>query len=117
LQSYGRTPDMQVIDEVERRTKRPAPEVPFVRIYKASNPAGVITLDAVRAIDRALAGEKPARVLIDGEEDLLAIPAIEAAPLGSSLFYGQPGEGMVMVKVDDRAKASAKRLLARMKRE
>jgi GTP-dependent dephospho-CoA kinase len=117
LQALGRTPDVQVVDEVERRVKRSAPDARFVRLLRAVNPAGTITLGAIEAVRNALEGEKPARVLIEGEEDLLAIPAIEAAPAGSTLFYGQPGEGVVMVRIDERAKASVKRTFARMKRE
>src|ERR1700722_11507552 len=117
LHALGRTPDVQVVDEVERRVKRAAPDVPFVRLLRAANPAGTITLGAIQAVTSALEGVKPARVLIDGEEDLLAIPAIEAAPVGSSLYYGQPGEGVVMVLIDEGGKAPVKRTYARMKRE
>jgi uncharacterized protein (UPF0218 family) len=117
LQALGRTPDVQVIDEVERRARRMPPEVPYVRLVRASNPAGTITVEAIEAVKKALEGEKPARVLIEGEEDLLAIPAIEATGIGSSLYYGQPGEGVVLVVVDERAQASAKRIMASMKAE
>src|SRR5271165_2749037 len=104
LQQLGRTPDVHIIDEVERRVRRLAPEVPFVRMLSAPNPAGTITIESIGAIRDALSGDKPARILIDGEEDLLAIPAIVLAPEGASLFYGQPGQGVVMVVVDERAK-------------
>jgi hypothetical protein len=117
LQALGRTPDVQVIDEVERRARRMPPEAPYVRLVRASNPAGTITMEAMAAVKNALEGGKPARVLIDGEEDLLAIPAIEAAPLGSSLYYGQPGEGVVVVIIDDRAKSSARAMFASMNQE
>ncbi len=117
LQALGRTPDVQLIDEVERRARRMPPEAPYVRLVRASNPAGTITAEAIGAVKNALEGEKPARVLINGEEDLLAIPAIEAAPIGSSLYYGQPGEGVVMVTIDERAKSSAKAIFASMKQE
>jgi GTP-dependent dephospho-CoA kinase len=117
LQALGRTPDVQVVDEVERRVKRGAPDAPFVRLLRAANPAGTITLGAIEAVRSALEGEKPARVLIEGEEDLLAIPAIEAAPLGSTLYYGQPGEGVVVVRVDRRAKASVDLTLSKMERK
>ena len=91
--------------------------MPYVRLVRASNPAGSITAEAIEAVRNALGGEKPARVLIEGEEDLLAIPAIEAAPPGASLYYGQPGEGVVMVLVDERARSSAKAIIAAMKPE
>jgi hypothetical protein len=117
LQALGRTPDVQVVDEVERRVKRPAPEAPYVRLLRASNPAGTITAESILALHSALAGEKPARLVIEGEEDLMAIPAIEAAPVGSLLYYGQPGEGVVMVIIDERAKSSVRRTMAAMKKE
>jgi GTP-dependent dephospho-CoA kinase len=114
LHALGRTPDVQVVDGFERRVRRDAPRVPFVKEFRARNPAGTITLSAVRAISRSMKGAKPARVSIDGEEDLLAIPAIGISPLGSSVYYGQPGLGVVHVIVDERAKASSKQMMASM---
>ncbi len=52
-------------------------------------------------------------ILIDGEEDLLVLPAIIYAPLGTVLYYGQPGEGLVEVVVTDDMKTKAIGLLAR----
>jgi len=115
MQELGRTPEVQVVDEVEQRIRRASPEVAYVRLYKAKNPAGVITRASISAIEKAVDGDKPARVLIDGEEDLLTIPAIRAAPSGATVFYGQPGKGVVLVVADQRAKASAERILCSMK--
>jgi GTP-dependent dephospho-CoA kinase len=117
-QQLGRTPDVQVVDKVERRKTRDAPDVPFSRLLKAKNPAGCITSEAIIAVRKAIKSrKKPARVLIDGEEDLLAIPAVEAAPLGSILYYGQPGMGVVVVAFDERAKASVQRIMSEMWKE
>ncbi|MDA4123701.1 MAG: GTP-dependent dephospho-CoA kinase family protein [Thaumarchaeota archaeon] len=110
----GRDPDVQVVDRVERRVVRDAPEVPYSRLVMAKNPAGSITADGIRAVRGALRGKKPVRVLVDGEEDLLAIPSVEAAPTGSIVIYGQPGLGVVVVEVDERAKASVTRTLRAM---
>ena len=115
VKELGRTPDIQVVDGVERRVKRAPPEVDYVKLYKARNPAGVITRAAASAIQKAIRGKKPARVLIDGEEDLLTIPAIAGAPPGAVVYYGQPGQGVVVVVADDRSRASAMRLLRSMK--
>ncbi len=114
MHELGRTPDVQVVDQVERRVRRSAPDVPYVTLFRAANPAGVITSEAIRAIELAFASEKPSRVLIEGEEDLLALPAVDSAPLGSSLYYGQPGVGVVLVRVDERAKASVDRRMTAM---
>jgi uncharacterized protein (UPF0218 family) len=114
LHELGRTPDVQVVDGFERRVRREAPRVPFATLLRAKNPAGTITLGAVRAIGRSMRGTKPARIQIDGEEDLLALQVIRAAPLGSSLYYGQPGRGVVHVLVDERAKTSTEQIIASM---
>ena len=117
MDRLGRTPDVQVVDEVERRVRRVPPEVAYARLLKAKNPAGTITKEAMAAIDGAVSGPLPSRVLVEGEEDLLVIPAIKAAPVGATIYYGQPGKGVVLVVVDERAKASAERLLASMAAE
>lgn len=117
MHELGRTPDLQIVDQVERRVRRAAPEMGYVTLIRASNPAGKITREAILAIESAMKSAMPARVLIEGEEDLLAIPAIEAAPTGATLYYGQPGEGVVMVRVDARSKSSAASLHAHMKPE
>ena len=110
----GRVPDVQIVDSKENRMPRTPPDVSFVSGFEAKNPPGGIASSSVESIREALAAKKPARVLIDGEEDLLAIPAIILAPMGASLFYGQPGQGVVQVSVDSAAKKRSRALLKRM---
>jgi GTP-dependent dephospho-CoA kinase len=110
----GRSPDVFVVDGMERRSAREVPRVAHGVTLKAKNPAGRITKAARSAIKSAFAGEKPVMVLIDGEEDLLTVPAVIEAPLGAVVFYGQPTEGVVAVEVDERSKASAREILKRM---
>jgi hypothetical protein len=43
-------------------------------------------------------------VLIEGEEDLVAAALVFALPLESVMYYGQPGEGMVKVRVSEELK-------------
>lgn len=114
LETTGRSPDVFVVDGMERRTAREVPRIAHGSTLKAKNPPGRITKAAMGAMKRAFKGEKPAMVLIDGEEDLLTIPAVIDAPLGSVVFYGQPLVGVVAVKVDERAKASAREILEQM---
>jgi uncharacterized protein (UPF0218 family) len=110
----GRPPDVQIVDSMEDRKPRRPPDVPYASTSNAKNPAGGITVDAVERIREAFKAKKPARVLVEGEEDLLAIPAILLAPLSASIFYGQPGQGIVQVKVDEASKARSRALLKRM---
>jgi len=111
IAALGRVPDVQVVDGREKRQERAPPAVPYSSLLQATNPPGSITAEAVEAIRNAFGGAKPARVLIRGEEDLLAIPAVLFAPIGASIFYGQPNEGVVVVKVDAPAKARSRAIL------
>jgi GTP-dependent dephospho-CoA kinase len=114
-ETTGRSPDVFVVDGVERRTPREVPQIAHGPTVKAKNPAGRITRAALAAMKKAFAGERPVMVLIEGEEDLLTIPAVMDAPLGAVVFYGQPLEGVVAVKVDAKSKASARHILDQMK--
>ncbi len=113
-ETTGRSPDVFVVDGMERRSAREIPRVAHGSTIKARNPAGRITKAALSAMRRAFAGEKPVMVLIDGEEDLLTIPAVIEAPAGAVVFYGQPLEGVVAVLVDEKTRASARDVLMRM---
>jgi uncharacterized protein (UPF0218 family) len=104
IAQLGRVPDVHIIDGRERRKQREAPDVPYSSLFKADNPAGTITDEAVDAVRAAMRSEKPARILVNGEEDLLAIPAIATAPIGANLYYGQPLEGVVVVRVSEQTK-------------
>ena len=114
LGAMGRTPDVQVVDGIERRSRRDLPEVPYARLLKVKNPAGTLTRAAMDAMRKAFKGKKPARVLVEGEEDLMAMLAIALAPPSAVVFYGQPGVGVVAVKADARSKSRNRAILAKM---
>ncbi len=70
-------------------------------IVRASNPPGGLTLDAAAAVWRSLRyGEALSRtaVVVDGEEDLLALVALLSAPYGGLVAYGFPRLASVYVK-------------------
>lgn len=113
-ETTGRSPDVFVVDGMERRSAREIPRIAHASTQKAKNPAGRITKAALSAMKRAFAGQKPAMVIIEGEEDLLTIPAVIDAPLGAVVFYGQPLKGVVAVKVDEKSKARAREILKLM---
>jgi uncharacterized protein (UPF0218 family) len=113
-ETTGRSPDVFVVDGMERRTVREIPKIAHASTHKAKNPAGRLTKGALSAMKKAFAGEKPAMVVIEGEEDLLTIPAVIEAPLGAVVFYGQPLEGVVAVEVDEKSKANARQILRQM---
>lgn len=114
LELLGRTPDVQVVDGVERRQARELPNVPFARLLKVGNPAGSLTAAAIEGMKKAFVGKKPVRVQVEGEEDLMAILAIAMAPISSMVFYGQPGVGVVAVKANAISKGRNRAVLAKM---
>jgi len=50
-------------------------------------------------------------ILVGGEDDLAVLPVLLIAPLGFSIYYGQPGEGLVRVDVTEENKEKAYRLV------
>lgn len=78
--------------------------------FKVENPQGTLTEKSIETIKEALKSEH-AKIFVEGEEDLLVIPAINLAPAGSIVLYGQPNEGVVYVEVDSRIKEQMKNLI------
>jgi uncharacterized protein (UPF0218 family) len=56
----------------------------------------------------------PVRIVVSGEEDLLALPLFVMVPNGSVVLYGQPLEGMVIVRIDEKIRWKARDLLYRI---
>lgn len=118
LRTAGRVPDVAVVDGLTKRSAvdeavRRELSDPESRLDVA-NPAGEITGALADALVDALAADGPVTVVVDGEEDLATPPAVVAAPVGASVVYGQPDEGMVLVEVTDETKAEMRSLLRRM---
>lgn len=117
LFSRGIYPDIVVIDGYSMRS--PFLKTPLyagARYIRVTNPAGTITDDLVRGLHEAIANP-PALVFVDGEEDLAVIPLVIASPDGALVLYGQPGEGVVMRKIDESARKEATILLSYFTRE
>ncbi|MDI3549325.1 MAG: GTP-dependent dephospho-CoA kinase [Methanobacterium sp.] len=103
LQKAGLIPHLGIIDNVVER-KPAAYDVVYDNVtLNVKNPPGVITDELQETIKRAFQLVKSGfrvLILVDGEEDLAAIPSILMAPPGSLVLYGQPGEGLVVCEVD-----------------
>src|SRR5438445_13010387 len=99
IAELGRIPEVQVVDGRERRVERRMPDVPYSRLIRVRNPPGTITNEALDGIDQAVKErDGSVRVVVEGEEDVLAIAAVAAAPMGSKIYYGQPLRGGVLVR-------------------
>ena len=68
-------------------------------VLHVKNPTGVITEEAFDIVVDAAKSNRRIRVVVDGEEDLLAIPAVLGAPENAFVVYGQPHEGVVVIQV------------------
>lgn len=92
-------PKLSIVDnKCMRKNVRPAP-IPAERILQVRNPQGTITEEAFRTVQDALNGKQRVKLVVDGEEDLLTLVAIAYSPENSLVVYGQPYEGIVIVKV------------------
>jgi uncharacterized protein (UPF0218 family) len=78
------------------------------------NPPGTLTAQLLATLVTAIQADDPSCLVVDGEEDLATIPAVIAAPIGATVVYGQPGEGMVAVAVTPGVQAEFRDLLERL---
>lgn len=107
LQELDGVRTMSVVDYVTRRTRKL--EVPDV--YDAQNLAGMIQHMAAKLIISHIQDiAAHVTVRIDGEEDLLVIPAVLVAPLEAVVLYGQPDEGIVAITVTEQKKQEIRAL-------
>ena len=107
--------DLMIIDNLEKRTKAKTYAFEPKRRIKTRNLAGMIEAQAREAVEQAVLGGGDL-IEVDGEEDLLAIIAVQTSPLGSLVVYGQPGEGIVLVRVSEAKKAEAQAILDQMEK-
>ena len=110
-------PDILVIDGIERRTKRSQglhSKIMAAKELHCSNPPGSISKEAFLVLYQALAMQGPVKVIVNGEEDMLAVPVIAIADEKAVVLYGQPLEGMVVVNINPEMQAKAKNLMERI---
>lgn len=116
LVSFGIVPDVSVVDGRERRSVRDRQIRYPAKQLKCVNPRGTITQEAVDVLQQALKESRPVIVNVDGEEDMLALPLFYFAPIGSVVLYGQPLEGLVVVKITRTRQEEAKAFMDRIMR-
>lgn len=83
-------------------------------VRKVRNPAGHLTsslFTTAAAIFQPAAFLKRIVVVVRGEEDLSVLPLALSAPLGFTILYGQPGEGVVVVPVTEESKEHIGRIV------
>ena len=108
-------PQLSITDNQSLRKKLPPQVFPDKILIQVKNPQGTITKEAIEAIEKALKKNKSTQIIVDGEEDLLTLITVLNAPENTLVIYGQPNEGIVVVKVSPEKKAKAARILEMMK--
>jgi uncharacterized protein (UPF0218 family) len=112
---FGLTPQIQIIDGLEKRSQRNIPIDDTIKTnFTCKNPSGEITKESMQIIQKAFSCEHPVRVTVKGEEDLLVIPVCIFAPENSFVMYGQPNEGLVIIRVTPEIKAKVQKILDSM---
>lgn len=117
LLDAGYEPKLVVFDGYTKRKKigvSDAINAYDVAQYHIKNPQGCLKNEVFNLFRQLLNQPKPSKVYVDGEEDLTAIAAIDSMPLGGVVVYGQPGEGLVVVDVDEKIKEKIKLILLEM---
>ena len=108
-------PSLQIIDGLEKRIKRDIIKLGSAFELKIDNPAAEITLESIEIIKKAFSLNPPIRLTVNGEEDLLVLPACIHAPENSVILYGQPNKGLVLVQITPEIRNKAQALLDLMK--
>lgn len=114
LHEHHMFPQLSITDN-KRMRKRIEPRVFAATLFHVRNPQGTITKEAITAIKQAFGSDESVQIVVDGEEDLLTLVAILHAPEKSLVVYGQPYEGIVVVKVTSEKRAEARQVLKAMK--
>ncbi|MFZ8921912.1 MAG: GTP-dependent dephospho-CoA kinase family protein [Nitrosopumilaceae archaeon] len=115
MTDFGLTPSLQIIDGQEKRVKRNTPSNAEVKTnLTCDNPAAEITPQSIDTIKQAFSSQTPVRITVNGEEDLLVLPVCIHAPENSVVLYGQPNEGLVIVKITPEIRNKTQNLLESM---
>jgi len=111
---YGVPLNVLIVDnKVMRKPIQPITVDADQTLY-AKNPPGTITDEAWAAIRSAIDQKGQTRVMIEGEEDLLTLAVVQAAPQDALVVYGQPHVGIVVVKVTEETKERMRRIVDAM---
>lgn len=114
IQRSGLEADLYIVDGKTQREQREGLETGKIeaeRTFRAKNPAGEITEEAWKAVRKASALECSTKVVIEGEEDLLGLPATLFAPEDSVVVYGHWKKGAVLMEPNEENKEFCRDIL------
>ncbi len=111
----GIYPRLLIVDNLAMRKRVQPVETASEELLIVSNPAGTVTEAAEQAVCKAVEKSGQAKLVVDGEEDLLALIAIKCVSENSFVVYGQPREGIVVVKATAEKKREIAQILDAMR--
>jgi len=113
---YWRIPDLAIIDSrTRRRSFADDLGIKFDVVLRLKNPPGTLSDEALGIIDdavREVTGGSRVIIKVDGEEDLLAIPAVLKAPRSSLLLYGLYTGYLVVIPVVEEYRLAMLKLMS-----
>jgi len=113
--NLGIMPQIQIVDGLEKRNQRLVPTDDAINTnLSCKNPPGEITEESTQVIQKAFSCESPVRITVDGEEDLLVLSVCIFAPENSVVMYGQPNEGLVIVRVTPEIRSKVQKIVSVM---
>ncbi len=108
-------PQLAVVDN---KCMRKNLEEPFSfkaeKTINIKNPRATITEEAITALQDSLKCDMRVQIVVDGEEDLLTLIVALYAPENSFVIYGQPHEGIVVIKTTTEKKTEIAEILRAM---
>ena len=116
LIKMGLIPFLQIVDGKEKRHDRELPvNDSIVTNLYCVNPPGELTQQSIDTVKKSFNSKPPIRILVDGEEDLLVLPACLFSPENSVVMYGQPNEGLVIVRITNEIREKIQKIVNSMK--
>ena len=114
ISQLGIKSNIQIIDLMERRNKRKFPNLTWDEKRSITNPPGTLSTESIILLRDLIKQNIDSLIVVDGEEDLLALPSILFSPIHAHVLYGQPNEGLVIVSVTESLKVKVYGILIEM---
>lgn len=104
LVEIGIQPQICIVDNITKRKPIQHNLNHTNNIIYVDNPAGVLTDEFIETCVNSIreaTNNNPIIIQVKGEEDLAVLPCILNSPRDTFILYGQPDEGVVLVKVKE----------------
>ena len=109
---FGYIPDLSIIDNKEKRKRKRKInniELHVDKVIHCENRPGELNIQVMDLIKKITSVKfNKIQIIIEGEEDLIALPLFMYSPNKWTIFYGQPNEGLVVVEMNPDRRKRAK---------